>query len=68
MLNSSYLEKLKEQYKQMQSCQKIKCYELEQSVREIERDIEMEYEGDMLLKAKNSIHDFLERNTNFTEL
>jgi hypothetical protein len=47
MLNSSYLEKLKEQYKQMQSCQKIKCYELEQSVREIERDIEMEYEGDM---------------------
>jgi hypothetical protein len=29
VLNSSYLEKLKQQYKNMQSSQKIKCYELE---------------------------------------
>jgi len=52
----------------MQNGQKIKCYELEQSIREIERDIEMEYEGEMQVKAKNSIHEFLGRNTNFADL
>jgi len=28
-LNTSYIEKLKQQYKKMESGQKIKCYELE---------------------------------------